>query len=114
MQEFKDDFDRAIKKVAASIVSYSIAKKNVKVPAFVADTASQAAVEGIHKLIDNMPGVRSFNDLQRTVRILAVMTCPAPEKHEAVIRCCRKPLGEPIVKEVAEERLMAAMPDWMN
>lgn len=51
-----------------------------------------------------MPVARNFNDLQRTVRVLAVMTCPAPEKHEAVVRCCLKPLGEPIVSRLAEER----------
>jgi hypothetical protein len=114
MQEFKDDLDAAIKKVAASIISYCIAKKNVRIPVFVADTASEAAVKGLHKLIDNMPAARNFNDLHRAVRLLAIMTCPASEKHEAVIRCCHKPLGEPIVSGLAEERLKVAMPEWMN
>jgi hypothetical protein len=114
MQEFKNDLDRAIKKVATSVINYSIAKKNIRSSAFVADTTSQATVDGINKLIDNMPVARNFNDLQRAVRVLAVMTCPAPEKHEAVIRCCLKPLGEPIVGQLAQESLKAAMPDWMN
>lgn len=114
MQEFKNDLDWAIKKVATSIINYSIAKKNIRFSAFVADATSQATVDGINKLIDNMPVARNFNDLQRAVRVLAVMTCPAPEKHEAVIRCCLKPLGEPIVGQLAQEWLKAAMPDWMN
>lgn len=114
MQEFKDNLDQAIKKVAASLINYSIAKKNVKIPVVVADTASEAAVEGMHKLIENMPAVRNFNDLHRAVRILAIMMCPAPEKHKAVICCCLKPLGAPIVSAIAEERLKTAMPDWMN
>lgn len=114
MQRFKDNLDQAIKKVAASIISYNIAKRTVRIPEFAADAASEAAVEGIHKLIDNMPAVRNFNDLHRAVQILAFMMCPAPEKHEAVIRCCLKPLGAPIIGGIAEERLKAAMPDWMN
>lgn len=114
MQKFTDNLDQAIKKVAASIISYNIAKRAVRIPEFAADAASEAAVEGIHKLIDNMPAVRNFNDLHRAVQILAYMMCPAPEKHEAVIRCCLKPLGAPIVGGIAEERLKTAMPDWMN
>jgi hypothetical protein len=114
MQEFKDNLDQAIKKVASSVAVYIIAKKDITIPAPVADAASQAAVEGIHKLIDNMPAVRNFNDLQRAVQILAVTTCPAPEKHEAVIRCCLKPLGAPIVSELTVEKLKLAMPEWMN
>jgi hypothetical protein len=114
MQAFKDNLDRAIKKVAASLISYYIAKKNVRIPEVVAGAASEAAVEGMNKLLDNMPGVRNFNDLHRAVRILAIMTCPAPEKHEAVIRCCLAPLGAPIVSGVVTERLKMAMPDWMN
>jgi hypothetical protein len=114
MQAFKNNFDQAIKKVAASLISYYIAKKNVIIPDVVADAAPKAAVEGIHRLIDNMPGVRNFNDFHKAVRILAIMTCPAPEKHEAVIRCCLEPLGAPIVREVTIDRLKMAMPDWMN
>ena len=114
MQVFKDNLDQAIKKVAASLISYNIAKKNVRISEVVTDAASEAAVEGIHRLIDNMPAVRNFNDLHRAVRILATMTCPAPEKHEAVIRCCLAPLGAPIVSGIVTDRLKMAMPDWMN
>jgi hypothetical protein len=114
MQEFKDNLDQAIKKIADSIISYSAGRKDIKIPPIVADVASQAAVEGLHKLIDNLPALRNFNDLLQAARILAIMMCPAPEKHEVVIRCCFKPLGAPIVSDIAKERLTAAMPAWMN
>lgn len=114
MEDYKDDLDRAIKKAAASIINYSIAKKDVRIPASIVDAVSKAIVEGADNLMNNMPAARNFNDLHRAVRILAITTCPAPEKHEAVIRCCFKPLGEPIVGKAAEEKLKAAMPEWMN
>jgi hypothetical protein len=64
-------------------------------------------------LISTAPVVRHFDDLHRAVRILTLMMCPAPEKHEAVVRCALKPLGQPVVSELVQERLKAAMPDWI-
>jgi hypothetical protein len=106
--------DQAIKKVTISLISYNIAKKDIRIPEGAAGAASEAAVEGIHELVDNMPIVRDFNDLHRAVRILAIMLCPAPEKHEAVIRCCLAPLGAPIVSGIVTDKLKMAMPDWMS
>lgn len=81
---------------------------------FVVDVVSKATVEEIDKLIENVPAAREFDNLHRAVRILAIITCPAPEKHKSVICCCLKPLGEPIINGAAEEKLKAAMPEWMN
>jgi hypothetical protein len=61
-----------------------------------------------------LAAAQHFENLQRAVQILTLMMCPAPEKHEDVIRCCLRPLGQPIISAAVQERLKAAMPDWMT
>ena len=113
MQKVQGEIDRATKQISAALLSYYVGRKNIEISPFVANVMTDAAAKGIGKVIAAAPAARSFHDLQRAVRILALMTCPAPEKHEAVVRCALKPLGQPIVSELVQERLKTAMPDWM-
>jgi hypothetical protein len=113
LQVWRDELSRATKRIAGVLLSYYVGRKNIKVSPFVADVVTGAAAKGIDSLVATMPLARHFDDMQRAVRILALMTCPAPEKHEAVVRCALKPLGQPIVSELVQERLKAAMPYWM-
>jgi hypothetical protein len=113
MQELEDEFNRATKRVASALLSYYIGRYRVEIPPAVAETVATAAVKGIDQLAAKLPVVRQFRDLHTAVRILAVVMCPAPERHEAVIRCALRPLGEPVVSAVVRERLAAAMPDLM-
>lgn len=118
MQEAQRDLDRVVAKLARSLarslIDYTAGKRDVQVPEFISECTAQVAVKSVDRIIKNLPAVRSFNDVQCAVRVLAIMTCPAPEKHEAVIRCCIKPLGEPIVGDEAKKHLEAVLPDWMN
>lgn len=114
MQEAQNDLDRVVAKITRSLIDYTAARRNVHIPEFISECTAQAAVKSVDRIIQNLPAVRGFNDVQRAVRVLAIMTCPAPEKHEAVVRCCIKPLGEPIVGDEAKEHLKAVLPDWMN
>jgi hypothetical protein len=113
MQQVRDDIDSAVKRVAAALLDYQVGRKNIKIPPSVAHVVADAAAKGVDKVLETMPAVRHFDDLHGAVRILAIMTCPAPEKHEAVIRCALRPLGQPIVSEVVQQRLKTAIPTWM-
>ena len=111
MQEVQEDLDRAVAKITRSLASYTAAKRNVQIPEFVSECTAQGAVKSVDRIIQNLPAVRSFSDVLRAVRVLAIMTCPAPEKHEAVIRCCIKPLGGPIIGEEAKKHLEVVISD---
>lgn len=112
MQEVRDEIDRAVKQVALSLLSYKVGRKSVRIPRAMANVIADAAAKGVDKVIETVPAARHFDDLLRAVRILAIMTCPAPEKHEAVIRCALIPLGEPVVSQGVQERIRTAMPGW--
>jgi hypothetical protein len=50
----------------------------------------------------------------RAIRMLAVMICPAPERHEAVVKHCMNPLIGQHVSSVTKQRLEAALPEeWL-
>jgi hypothetical protein len=114
MQQVRDELDQMIKQIVTTILSYYIKRKHITIPSVIANAVAEAAVKGIDGLIATLPAARNFDHLQCAVRILAVLMCPAPEKHEAVVRWCLEPLGEPIVSQLAQERLKAAMPGWMT
>jgi hypothetical protein len=113
MQNVRDEIDRAVKRIAAALVVYYIGGRRIETPPFVAEAAADAAAKGVDKVMATVPAVREFDDVIRAVRILALMTCPAPDRHEAVIRCALKPLGQPIVSDLVQDRLKTAMPAWM-
>jgi len=113
MQQIRDDVDRAIRQITVALLDYSVAGKGVKIPEGVAKVMADGTAKGIDRVLASMPIVRHFEDLQRAVRILAVMTCPAPENHEAVIRCALRPLGQPVVSQIVDQRLKTAMPNWV-
>ncbi|MER6667095.1 hypothetical protein ABT256_21310 [Amycolatopsis japonica] len=51
----------------------------------------------------------------RATRMLAIMICPAPERHEAVVKNCVNPLLGGYVSNLTKQRLEAALPDtWLS
>ena len=114
MHEISDNFDRLTREIATRIITYFIGRKRINLPPLIIKVAAEATVKAVDKIIQTLAAAQHFDNLQRAVRILAIMMCPAPEKHEDVIRCCLEPLGEPIISEVVQQRLKAAMPDWMT
>lgn len=51
----------------------------------------------------------------RAIRMLAVMICPAPERHEVVVKHCMNPLIGQHVSSVTKHRLEAALPEeWLT
>ena len=114
MQKFGADLNKAIGQVTSEITSYLIGRKRVKHTSLITTIVAQAAAKGISQLIQRSPIAQNFKHLELAVRVLAIMMCPAPEKHEEVVRYCLKPLSEPIVNAAVQGRLKAAMPDWMK
>lgn len=113
MQDVRNEIDRPAKRIAAALVTYYVGEKKTEVPSFVANAIADAAAIGIDKAFATLPAVRQFDDLLRAVQILALMACPAPDKHEAVIRFALKPLAQPILSDAVQERLKMAFPTWM-
>lgn len=114
MRDISDNLDKLTREIATRIVTYFIGRKQISLPPFIVKVAAGATVKAVDKIIQTLAAAQHFDNLQRAVRILALMMCPAPEKHEDVVRCCLNPLGEPILSEVVQERLKATMPDWMT
>lgn len=51
---------------------------------------------------------------RRAVRMLAVMICPAPERHDVVLKHCAHPLTGECVSTVTKHRLAQALPDYFG
>jgi len=114
MQQVIDDLNQLAAKIAGHLVTYMIGRKRVENAPLVADVASDELVKGIGTLVQSLPLAQHFASIQRAAQILAFLMCPAPEKHEEVIRCCLKPLGEQIVSAEVQARLQEALPGWMG
>ena len=114
MQEIQEYFDQAVRDVATALASYSILdnKTTRTTETLVAAVVAEAAVKCVNKMIENLTAVQQFKHLQQALQVLALMSCPAPEKHPGVQTCALKPLGEPLVSELVQERLKLALPDW--
>lgn len=108
--ECPHEIDRAVKRIATACLAYYVGGKRIEVPASVANALADAAAKGMDQVVATVPAAKHFDDLLRAVRTLALMTCPAPDKHEAVIRRALKPFGQPIVGDLVQQRLMEAMP----
>jgi hypothetical protein len=54
--------------------------------------AVKLTVAGLKQLISRLALVGQIDDVQRALRILAVLMCPAPEHHRAVVEYCIDPL----------------------
>lgn len=79
--------------------------------------ASRAAVKFLvrssWRLIMALPVFGQIDALLRATRIAAILTCPAPEAHEEVIRYCLWPLEGQAISAATFQLLKDALPpDW--
>lgn len=73
--------------------------------------AVRAAWEPIKKMVD----ATGATEIQRACRILAVLICPAPEKHKAVQDRALLPLAKEGLLATSKERLERVFPaDWVR
>jgi hypothetical protein len=101
--------------VAETVTSVIFDERRRKGRPLVERTVVRAAADSTSKAIEGLfPAFPSDLDTTlRTMRILAAMICPAPERHSAVYRYCVKPLadeGKGIIKAETEQRLMKVFP----
>ena len=113
MQQVSGDLNRITTAVAGKLITYAIGRKQVQNPPLLTEVAAEALVKGMGGLVNNLPVVQQFNQLQRATQILALLMCPAPDEHEDVVRCCLKPLGAPILSQAVQDKLKQALPEWM-
>jgi hypothetical protein len=60
-------------------------------------------------------GAFDLSEPLRAIRMLAVMTCPAPERHEAAAKFCMHPLIGEYVSTNTKQRLETALPqEWLT
>jgi len=114
MQKITDDLNKAAEKIAAKMAATCIGQEESGFPAYVREIVAKVAVDGMAKLVKVNPAAQHFENFQQAVRILAILMCPAPEKHREVVTCCLKPLTEPILTEEVQLQLKEALPDWMR
>jgi hypothetical protein len=111
MQELQDQFDHAVAFMVSAVLA---PRRRVHRPVIrepLARVAAQAAVNALSKL----SAIRQFDDLLRATRILAVMMCPAPERHKAVVLYCLIPLEKDILSDATKQALMDSLPrGWTN
>jgi hypothetical protein len=67
--------------------------------------AVRVAVRSSWRLIMQLPVFSQIDNLLRIVRIAAVLVCPAPDRHEDVLRNCLYPLGGDVISAATEKRL---------
>jgi hypothetical protein len=101
MQQLQDQFDRAVDDMVSMILRARKRDHRPLIPEPLVRVVAQAAVKALTKL----SVIRHFDDLLRATRILAVMTCPAPEHHRAVVLYCLSPLEKDILSDATRQAL---------
>lgn len=105
-QELQDQFDRAVAHMVSAILTARRREHRPVIPEPLTTVASQAAVNALTKL----SVVRQFDDLLRATRILAVMVCPDPEHHRAVVLYCLSPLEKNTLSDATRQALSDSLP----
>lgn len=110
MQEVQDRLEQAVAHMVSAVLTAREREHRPLIPEPLATVAAQAAVNALMKL----SAVRQFDDLLRATRILAIMTCPAPEDHRAVVLYCLNPLRKDILSHAISQELTDSLPKgWM-
>ncbi|WIX79152.1 hypothetical protein QRX50_48875 [Amycolatopsis carbonis] len=75
----------------------------------------KVAVKSVWTLIKSLTPLGWINGFRKAlpiIRILAVLICKSPERHEAVVRYCVDPLTTLLTNEV-KKRLVKTLSDWL-
>lgn len=111
MQEVQDHFEQAVTHVVSAVLTARDKEHRSVVPEPLAEVASQAAINALMRL----SAAQHFDNLLRATRVLAVMTCPDPEHHRAVVLYCLNPLEKDIVSDVTRQQLTDSLPrGWIT
>jgi hypothetical protein len=111
IKKFSEAMDRIPEYVTTIIMQSRDAEDRKALLDALVRLAVRTAWEPIKKMID----ATGIQELQRTCRILAVLICPAPEKHKAVQDGALLPLAKEGLLETSKERLEQVFPaDWVH
>ena len=102
LAEAIDRFKQALDRVPDAVISMISGKSD---QLGLNAVAVRVAVRSSWRLIMQLPVFSQIDNLLRAVRIAAVLACPAPERHEDVLRNCLYPLGGDVISAATEKRL---------
>jgi hypothetical protein len=114
IQRVGDALDQAIDEVVSAVIDQRSSGNRQAISHLVVKLAAQALAAGLKQIVSRLSLVGHIDQLQRALRILAILMCPAPEQHRAVIEYCIDPLERPISTQIIRQRLEASMPQWMT
>jgi hypothetical protein len=114
IQQFGKEFDQAAEKIASAIIEARAAQGRSPLPDFLVRLAVRTTVAGLNKIVSRLALVGYVKELERAIQVLAILMCPAPERHKAVVQYCIDPLGQPIISDEIRDRLLQSMPGWMT
>lgn len=102
LAEAIDRFKQALDRVPDAVIAMITGKSDqLELNAVVV----RVAVRSSWRLIMQLPVFSQIDNLLRAVRIAAVLACPAPDRHEDVLRNCLYPLGGDVISAATEKRL---------
>jgi hypothetical protein len=84
----------------------------------ISDAEIKTAVQCAWNLIKQIPFISkelsTVDEPLRAIRMLAVMICPARERHREVAQYCLRPLTGEVMTAITRQRLTEALPsDWL-
>ncbi|WAL63802.1 hypothetical protein ORV05_22730 [Amycolatopsis cynarae] len=112
-------FQHQIDQIPGRIANVIIVRRDHGARLPIDDADIKMAVESAWKLIRTVPFVKvALPDVEeplRAIQMLAVMICPAPERHGEVVKYCLHPLTGEVLTVLTKQRLEAALPaDWLS
>jgi hypothetical protein len=102
LAEAIDNFRQALDRVPDAVIAMIIEKSD---QLGLNAMAVRVAVRSSWRLIMQLPVFSQIDNLLRVARIAAVLVCPAPDRHEDVLRNCLYPLGGDVISAATEKRL---------
>jgi hypothetical protein len=102
-----DEFKQQLDKVPDRVISLILGRGGDSV---LSDIAMRVIIRSSWRLINEPPIFGQADTLLRTVRIAAILICPAPEKHAEVARFCLYPLAGEVISAATLQRLKEVLP----
>jgi hypothetical protein len=91
----------------------SVLATAAKPRSFISDALVKlAATIAVDEVIQLAQEASHYNDFKRALRLSAIMSCPDPTEHEAVLKCCVIPLEKGIISVEVKRELLQAVPTW--
>jgi hypothetical protein len=110
-----ETFSKAIDRVPEYVTAAVLQSRKAEGRSVLLDALVGLAVRTAWKSITSMIDTAGAEEIQRGCRILAVLICPAPEKHKAVQDGALLPLAKEGLLETSRERLEQVLPeDWVR